>query len=423
MQLRPSRSLIFLVLALQYLIVYFHRVAPAVVAPDLTTAFAISATALGLLASAYFYPYALAQVPVGILCDSWGPRKTLILFGLFSAGGSILFGIAPAFGPALCSRILVGFGVSAIFIASMKIFALWYRPQELGRISGVLMAVGGMGWLSATTPLAFLAEAFGWRVSFVAVGAAGLCLTALTWLFVVDTPREAGSVGAPPWVRPGVPARKGFRGDLTTILRERHFWAIAIWFIFRGASLFGFFGLWAGPYLVDTYGFSKYTTGNLLAMIALAMILSSPLLGYLSDNVLRSRKKVLVGTSVLNVMCWSVLALFFNTLSLPSLYGLFFLMGVTQSAVGNVAIVATKEYFPLPMAGTSMGTMNVFPFIGGILFQPLLGYVLDRTGTASGAYAPSAYRLMIIVFLLTSLFALAAILFSRETHHKEGRLR
>lgn len=390
------------------------------VAPDITAAFSISATALGLLASAYFYPYALAQVPVGILCDSWGPRKTLILFGVISAAGSILFGLAPSFGPAILSRVLVGLGVSAIFIAAMKIFALWYRPEELGRISGVLMAIGGMGWLCATTPLAFLAEIFGWRISFVVVGSAGLLFTGLTWLFVVDAP-QATPLSAPSSIQPVTAGRNCFMEDLKTILKERHFWAIAVWFIFRGASLFGFFGLWAGPYLVDTYSLSKYTAGNLLAMIALAMIVSSPLLGYLSDNVLGSRRKVLVGTSVLNVLCWVLLASFFDSLSVPALYSLFFLMGATQSAVGNVAIVATKEYFPLPMAGTSMGTMNVFPFIGGILFQPFLGYVLDRAGTTAGAYAPSAYRLMIIIFLLTSLFALVAILFSRETHHKANR--
>jgi len=63
-------------------------------------------------------------------------------------------------------------------------------------------------------------------------------------------------------------------------------------------------------------------------------------------------------------------------------------MGTTISSVGTIAIVATKELFPPEIAGTSMGTMNVFSFIGGIIFQPLIGYILDKTGKIQGVYPP-----------------------------------
>ncbi|HOW55833.1 MAG TPA: MFS transporter, partial [Syntrophorhabdaceae bacterium] len=98
------RWYLFVILALQYLIVYFHRVSPAVVAQDLVNSFNISATALGVLASAYFYPYGLMQVPVGILSDSWGPKKTIVLFSLVASIGAIGFGLAPYFGIAAVAR-------------------------------------------------------------------------------------------------------------------------------------------------------------------------------------------------------------------------------------------------------------------------------------------------------------------------------
>ncbi|MCX5798037.1 MAG: MFS transporter [Proteobacteria bacterium] len=118
--------------------------------------------------------------------------------------------------------------------------------------------------------------------------------------------------------------KKGAIKDIKIILREKYFWSIAIWFIFRGGALFGFFGLWAGPYLMDTYRLSKYTTGNILSMIAFAMIFMSPILGHLSDKTLMSRKKVLVGTSILNSICWFVMLLFYNNLPIPALYIVFF---------------------------------------------------------------------------------------------------
>ncbi|MCX5798038.1 MAG: hypothetical protein NTU90_00460 [Proteobacteria bacterium] len=65
-----------------------------------------------------------------------------------------------------------------------------------------------------------------------------------------------------------------------------------------------------------------------------------------------------------------------------------------------------------------MGTMNVFPFIGGIIFQPFMGYVLDKAGKIDFAYQPFAYKLMIWIFFLTSLISLLSIMFSKETFKK-----
>jgi len=93
-------------------------------------------------------------------------------------------------------------------------------------------------------------------------------------------------------------------------------------------------------------------------------------------------------------------------------------MGITISSVGTIAIVTTSELFPLRIAGTAMGMMNVFPFIGGVLFQPLLGYILDKAGKIHGAYTPSAYRLIIWILFITSVLALISIMFSKETFKK-----
>jgi len=416
------RWFIFWVLAFQYLLVYFHRVSPAVVASDLIKSFHISGASLGVLASAYFYSYGAMQIPVGILSDRWGAKKTIILFSLIAACGSVLFGLSKGFGLAIVSRILVGLGVSAIFIATMKILARWFRVREYARISGTLMSIGGAGWFVATTPLAIASQAFGWRISFIAIGFISLIMVLITWRIIADTPEKKG---LPEIVEPiHTELKQDHRGirDMGLIFRQRHFWAIAIWFTFRGGALFGFFGLWAGPYLVDVYGFSRQATGNILSMVAFAMIFLSPILGHLSDKTFSSRKKILVGTSIINVLCWFVMALNYDKLSLSGLYIIFFFMGITISSVGTIAIIATKEYFPPEIAGTSMGTMNIFPFIGGLIFQPLLGYILDRSGKAGGVYLPSGYQIITWILFITSILALMSVLFSKETLKKHRHL-
>src|SRR5512139_493643 len=74
-----------LLIFLSYLLVYFHRVCPAVIALDLQEAFGVGGTLLGVLGSAYFYPYAIMQLPTGLLADSWGPRKLVSSFFLIAA--------------------------------------------------------------------------------------------------------------------------------------------------------------------------------------------------------------------------------------------------------------------------------------------------------------------------------------------------
>jgi sugar phosphate permease len=414
----PYRWCIFWVLAAQYLIVYFHRVSPAVVASDLIDSFSLSGASLGLLASAYFYPYAIMQVPVGILSDSWGAKKTIILFSLIASLGAICFGFAPDFGIAVASRTLVGFGLSAIFIATMCILVQWFRPVELARVSGLLMAIGGAGWFLATTPLALLSQHFGWRASIVSVGIGSLLIVFFIWLTVKDAPDEKAS-GDIDGKADGLDTKKrNTIEDLKIILRNKSFWAISIWFIMRGGALFGFFGLWAGPYLVDCYRLSGRAAGNILSMVAFAIISISPVMGHISDKILMSRKKVLVGTSALNVFCWLTLLVFFKNLPVPALYVIFFLMGITISSVGTIAIVAAKELFPHEMAGTSMGATNLFPFAGAVIFQPFMGYVLDKGGKTGGTYAPSSYKILLWVFFITSIIALISIMQCRETFKK-----
>jgi MFS family permease len=93
-------------------------------------------------------------------------------------------------------------------------------------------------------------------------------------------------------------------------------------------------------------------------------------------------------------------------------------MGTTESGVAPVGYAATKELFPTDMAGTSIGTVNLFPFLGGAIFQPLIGYILDKVGKVGAVYSPSAYKMVILVFFIISLLGLVNLFFSKETIRK-----
>jgi sugar phosphate permease len=404
------RWVIFSVLALQFIFVYFHRVSFAVVAPELVKAFDISGTALGVLAAGYFYTYACMQLPVGLLVDSWGPRKTVSAFTLIAGLAAILFGLSPGFGMATFARILVGLGVSTVFVSSMKVFTYWFHGREYARVSGLFLAVGGVGWLMAATPLAVLSRWFGWRTVFMAIGVITVLLTAITWSVIRDKPEE----DCPEHDREGE-AQNGKRTiakNIRQVLGERYFWPLAIWSFTDGGILFGFFGLWAGPYLMEAHGLSKTVAGNVLSMVAMAMIFGSPVIGYITDKVVKSRKAILLCSSVIHLLCWTTLLICHKTMPQPFLYVMFFVMGVTSCAIPVVLLTATRELFPGEIAGTGQGIMNLFPFVGSMVFQPMLGFILDRTRSEDGHYV---YENAFWFLLIACVVGIASLLFMKGT--------
>lgn len=409
----PYRWLIFGILALSYLLVYFHRMCPAIVAVDLMTTFKTGGALLGVLASAYFYPYALMQIPGGLLSDSLGPRKTVSLFLLLSFVGSVLFGLAPTLPVAIFARVLVGLGVSVVFVPTLKILSQWFRPREFASMTGILMLVGGIGVLSAASPLAVLTGWLGWRRSFVAIGGLSLILSALVWMIVRDRPRSVAASTSDEERREG-----GRWEGMWKVVTTGSFWPLAVWFFFDCAIFFSFGGLWGAPYLMQVHGLTKPQTGAILNMMAVGMIVGSPLLGFLSDRVFVSRKVVMVGSTGITVGVVAPLAFFTGQLTIPMLYGLCFFMGVFANAIVVVGFTSVKELFPRSIAGTSTGTVNLFPFAGGAVYQPLMGYVLERTGRVGDLYTVEGYQNAFVLLFAAAVIAFVATWFMKETLKK-----
>ena len=248
------RWVIFTILSFGYVLVYFHRLCPAVLAVDMMSDLHATATLTGLLGAAYFYPYALMQLPAGLLSDSWGPRKTITLFFLVAFIGSVILGLAPTVLWAIVGRSLVGLGVAMLFVPTLKVLAEWYHVREFALMTGILMALGGVGSLSAATPLAYLSARIGWRLSFVSVGVFTLLLAALVYGFVRNRPGDMG------WPSPAegsntgpAPIRIGLVDGVRRVVTCSAFWPLAAWFFFNCAIFFSFGGLWGGPFLVQMY--------------------------------------------------------------------------------------------------------------------------------------------------------------------------
>lgn len=415
---RRYRWLIFWILAFGYILVYFHRLCPAVLAVDIMRDLKAGGALTGFMAAAYFYPYALMQLPAGLLSDSWGPRNTITLFFCIAFVGSLILGMSNSVFWAIAGRALVGLGVAMLFVPTMKILAEWFHVREFAFMTGILMAMGGLGSLSSTTPLVWLSSKVGWRFSFVVVGIFTLILALLVRLFVRDRPADMGwpspSDSAPASGKP-----MGLAEGVRTVLKCPRFWPLAVWFFFDCGIFFSFGGLWGGPYLMQIHGLTKAESGRILSMLAIGLIMGSPSLSFLSTSVFRARKPVIILSSVIVLCLTAMLAFYTDQVPVPGLYLICLGLGIFASSVVVIGFTAAKELFPVQIAGTATGLINLFPFAGGAILQPLLGWFLERQGQTRGAFTLAGYEQAFLILFISGAVALTASLFIKETMVRE----
>ncbi|UCE52037.1 MAG: MFS transporter [Desulfobacterales bacterium] len=391
---------------------FFHRLCPAVIALDIQSSFDISGTLLGVLGSAYFYAYAIMQLPTGLMADSWGPRKTVSAFFVLAGMGSILMGVAPNLATAILGRVLVGLGVSTVFVCNFKLLSEWFSARQFVIMGGAFMAMGGIGALSSSAPLAWVSNVMGWRMTLAAVGIVTLLMAALVYALVRNRPSE---IGLPPirLDRKEVQTEMSLLKGITMVVTSGRFWPIAIWAFCVIGIGFAIGGLWGGPYLMQVYGLSKAAAGGVLSTFAMALIFGSPLLSWLANRF--GRKPVLIGCSLVLMAVCGLLSWFVNSLTLPTLYILFFGLFLSSGPVGTIIAAVSKELFPITMSGTSVGTVNLFPFIGAAVFQVIIGAVLTSGSPGQTGYALVNFRYMFLICLAGAALSLAVAFLLKET--------
>jgi predicted MFS family arabinose efflux permease len=417
---KRRRLLMLVVVVAAYVLSFFQRFAPAGIAQDLVAAFQTSAASLGVLAATYFYVYTVMQVPTGILVDTLGPRRILFLGGVVAGGGSLLFGMAESLNAALVGRTLVGLGVSVVFIAMLKIIAVWFEERRFATVVGMSMLVGNFGSVLAGAPLSWLAQATGWRGVFVGVGAVSLVLAALCWLLVRDRV-EAGDKGSQIH---GVD-RTVVLGGLLSVVKNRYTWpAVAVNFGIAG-SFFAFAGLWATPYLTQVHGMTRAVASSHLSLYFAGFAVGCLFIGGLSDRLQRRKLVVLVATHVY-ALIW-LIWLTGMLMPLAVSYTLFGLMGISTASF-TLTWACAKEVNPPQLSGMSTSVTNMGGFLSGALLQPAVGWIMDLSwnGTMVDGvrlYAPNDFKLGFMLLAAVAWFGAMSAWRTRETHcrniHKE----
>jgi len=412
--LDPHRWVVFGVICAVYILVYFHRVSTSVIATDLLASFRTNAAALGFMSSMYFYLYAVEQPLVGYLSDRLGPRRVVVCWSLIAALGSVVFGLAPSIGWASVGRALIGFGVGGVYVPAIKAISQWFSRKDLGTMTGMLIAFGNLGAIVATTPLAWMASAWGWRLAFFAISALTVGLALIGFFMVKD------HVDRDPPPSKVASAEKPLKTSALHILTSSWFWVVAALFfgVFGGAVSLQ--GLWATPFLMSLFNLDREYASMMNVALPIGWMFGAPFFGRLGDRVFGDRVHLLTFLLALLTCTWFALTFLPRFLGLGGVAALYAVVGGLAGGIGTTLWATSQAKTPPAIMGLMSGLMNPFPLLGMAIMQGVTGAIVNRAGKVGDVYAPEGYRNAFFVLLLIAAicFLLCVVFRSRLSTRK-----
>ena len=408
-RLRRQRWFIFLILALVYIMVYFCRVSLAVVAKDVSRDLDLDPAQLGSLSSILFYVYAAAQIPLGPMIDRLGSRLVISGCGVLTAMGGILFSQAASMGQAMAARVLLGVGTASVLMATFTIFSHWFTKKEFGKVSGLMVAVGNLGNLAGTAPLALAVALIGWRNSFLIAGVLQALVTVLVFSLVRDRPpAKSPEVG-----EEGVPPRVGMAEAWKQIFSNGDFWLLgAVAFAWYGNYL-AVQGLWGGPYLMEVVKLTREETGRMLMYTSLGFITGSLMIDGIARKLVHSYKRTLLGGQLLLLLLMTSFLGVADRMPTPALAALFFAVGLCVSS-GVMIYPIIRSMFPVTIVGTALTSLNFFVLMGAASVQQVMGIIIGSVLKTTPEASAQAYHAAFQFPIAALAFAVVMFFFAKD---------
>lgn len=391
-------------LGLAFMLSQFLRSAPAVIAPNLRSELDLSAAELSSLPAALFLGSALMQLPVGVLLDRFGSRRTIAGFMLITAMGTL--GISVAQTPTILAVALfaAGCGIAPVYMGLIVMLSRWVPRDRLATASSIAVAVSGTGLLLSASPFAWATAAIGWRDTMGFIGVGTVVVAAVVWLVARDHPPGA-AVAAPNRET----LAETIRG-IGQILTDRRLYGLAAVASVSVGSLLTTRALWTGPYLNDVYGLELIARGDVILAMSAAWLVSSLLYGPL-DRVFDTRRGVVSAGAIGMAVAYVLLAVN-NSSSVALVTGLLVLLGLSAAFTAPIFAHA-RALFPDTHTGRAITAINLFTWSGVFVVQVATGAIINAFPADDLGRSPlAAYQTM---FAILAVILLIAVLIYRRT--------
>ncbi len=367
------RSIALLVAAA--LLNYFDRSALAIANPLIRQDLGLSVAQMGLLLSAFLWPYAFAQLPMGALLDRVRPRKSLgiglALWSLAQTAGGLVTGFAPF----LAARALLGLGEAPMFPTAAAVVRHWFPPERRTGATGVWNSAAALAQALAPPVLTLLMAALGWRAMFIVLGLVGFALAGLWALAYRDRRRHVAPVLAQPAAVAFSTWGRLFRKPTTWGLMAGNFGVIYVLWLYS---------TWLPGYLEIERGLSIRNAGLVSAVPFGVSVFSSIGSGMAVDRLTKpgasplGLQRLLVCASLVGMGLFTFAAAHADTL-FWAVFDISASMVCTGCATCMAwAMVATAA--PRGLVGALGGIQNFAGYLGGALAPMVTGFIVQATG-------------------------------------------
>ena len=403
-----------------YLYEYILRVSPSVMTNQLMHDFGVTSTALGVLVSFYYYAYVPLQIPCGVIVDKLGVRRVVTLSAIFCTIGSFIFANSDSLFIAQFGRFLMGAGSACAYLSTAKVAAEWFPAQKFALITSITMGLGTIGGTFGGKPFAVLVNAIGWRPSMIVAGCVGVCVIVSSWMIIRD--RKEANEGHIPSNE--MKKDHSVLAGLKIVAKNPQSWLIGLYGCLMYLPLSAFAELWAVPYLMQVHGIDNEVASTASVMVFIGMAVGCPLAAWFSDKF-KSRIKIME-YSALGTAALFMLIVYCPAIPLSLTFPLLFITGVVCG--GQILyFAAAKEINPPQTSATTIGFTNSLVMFSGIVFQPLLGFLLDgfwdgakSATTGLPEYTTYAYQVALSPVPISLFAAWVLLKFIKETYPKHN---
>jgi MFS family permease len=393
-------AVVWLPFSCGYFLSYAFRTINAIISQDLVRDLGLAPGQLGLLTAAYFFTFALAQIPLGVLLDRFGPRRIETVLLLLAAAGAGIFSAARGIELLVMARALIGVGVSACLMAAIKSFVQWFPMSRLASVNGWLLACGGLGAFATSLPAEAALRYTDWRGLFAGIALLSLLVAALIFFVVPD--RHAGE------------AREGWQelfAGVRRVFGAGVFWRVSLVGMVVQGTFLSVQTLWIAPWLRDVAGYES--TGGMLAAVAVAMIAGFGVSGSLSDRLARRGIDHLVVLKASYVVAIAMFALIAAgvTVAVPLIWVIY---GSCSATAITLSYPILSMRFPAGLAGRVNTANNMLVFVWAFVSQWGMGAVIGLWTAQGGHYALAGYRAAFGLCLLLQIGAFVLLLAQRK---------
>jgi ACS family glucarate transporter-like MFS transporter len=378
-----ARAGVLLFAFLLAVVTYLDRVCISAAAPYISEDLGLTTIQMGQVLSAFALAYSLFEIPSGWLVDIIGPRRVLTRIVLWWSGFTMLTGLVVGYPSLIATRFLFGAGEAGAFPSMSRGLSRWFPLRERGKANGVMFFGSRVGGMLSVPVALLLINRWGWRLSFVIVGAIGLLWSAAWYSWYRDRPADhpAVSPGELAWIEQDGREPQHFETATPwrALLRSRNLYAICAMYFTYGYGLYFYF-TWLPTYLIRVLGFSKLNGGLLAGLPFLCAGLANLAGGWLTDALARTRglRTARCGLGFGAFLAGAVLTFSSTLVPQPVAKALLLALALGSVDLALSACWAVCLDIGRDHAGVVTGCMNTFSNLGGVLTPLVVAYAVER---------------------------------------------